>query len=205
MQSIVKVDLDTMKMVEQAHTTSGTTEVNLETGDQQGFAFANMSRCVFTQQPNPMRAPPFGGVGAIFGASRGGAAFPTDFIQPPTATLVLSAEAGDPLVGMAADIDYTGIVTIVATAPGSVGVSFDGLIDDFPAYDCYANFGGATKTLFVNSPPKGNTVVDLLGPPRGRWPEASHFLEPPRCPLANAPALGAPQIASMHTIFTRPR
>jgi len=36
-------------------------------------------------------------------------------------------------------------------------------LDDFPTYECYATFNGVTKTLFTNSPPAGNTVVDLLG------------------------------------------
>jgi hypothetical protein len=31
------------------------------------------------------------------------------------------------------------------------------------AYECYATFNGVTKALFTNSPPAGNTVVDLLG------------------------------------------
>jgi hypothetical protein len=38
------------------------------------------------------------------------------------------------------------------------------MIDDFPAYDCYAMYNGVTKTLFTDSPPAGNTVADLLGP-----------------------------------------
>ena len=86
-------------------------------------------------------------------------------MPPPTSISVqLVGQAGDPLVGMAADIDYTGTVTIAAGgAPGSITVSFDGLIDAFPAYDCYAKFNGVTKTLFTNSPPPRNTVANLLG------------------------------------------
>lgn len=36
-------------------------------------------------------------------------------------------------------------------------------LDDFPVYECYATFKGVTKTLFTNSPPAGNTVVNLPG------------------------------------------
>jgi hypothetical protein len=77
----------------------------------------------------------------------------------------LNASAGDPLVGMAADIDYGGTLKITGgDAPGSLDVSFEGLIDAFPAYDCYTSYGGVTKTMFTSSPPPGNTVADLLGP-----------------------------------------
>lgn len=163
MQSMAVIDLATMTMASQAHTTSGTTEVNTATGAQQGFAFANMSRCAFAQVPNPSPSSPFGGVGAIFGVAHGGSTFPRTAVQPPTATIELVAQAGDPLVGLAADIDFTGTLTVVMPSAGVVTVTFQGLIDDFPAYDCYASFGGAAKTMFTSAPPPGNTVVDLLG------------------------------------------
>lgn len=167
MQSWAEVDLGSLAMVSQSHTSSGTTEVNLVSGVQTGFAVADMSRCGFT--PAPPGAPPFGGVGAIFGASRGGSTIPkpppmpTGGMTKGSVTLRLSAAAGDPLVGMAADIDYVGVVTIEVDPP-SVTVSFEGKIDAFPAYDCYARYNGVTKPLFTSSPPKGNTVANLLGP-----------------------------------------
>jgi hypothetical protein len=166
MQSWAEVELSTLIMTRQKHTSSGTTEVNLVTGVQTGFAVANMSRCLFTQRPS---APPFGGVGAIFGASHGGSTMP---LLPPglspnrsgSATVQLKAAAGDPLVGMAADIDFGGTFTIsVSGATRAVAVSFNGFIDAFPAYDCYATYNGVAKTLFTNSPPPGNTVANLLG------------------------------------------
>jgi hypothetical protein len=171
MQSILEVDVSgPPRMVGQTHRSSGTTEVNLVSGAQTGFAVADMSRCSYAViPPPPPPGPPGGGVGPFAGhtsAGRGGTAFPTMRpTAPPTSISVrLVGQAGDPLVGMAADIDYTGTVTIaVGSAPGSLRVSFDGLIDAFPAYDCYAQFDGVTKTLFTNSPPPGNTVADLLG------------------------------------------
>jgi hypothetical protein len=160
-----EVDLSTLMLVRQSHTSSGTTEVNLVTGVQTGFKKADMKRCQFTQASS---APPFGKIGAIFGASHGGPNAPIPLPRLPagragTATVQLKAAAGDPLVGMAADIDYKGKFTISVAAAGTITVSFDGSIDAFPAYDCYASCNGVAKTLFTNSPPPGNTVTNLLG------------------------------------------
>ena len=158
-----EVDLGSLTLGRQDHTSSGTTEVNLSTGVQTGFGYADMRRCRFSQH-----APPFGGVGAIFGASRGGSTMP----QPVphfgpgvrgSTDVRLVAAAGDPLVGMAADIDYNGTFTITIDGAGGVAIAFSGMIDAFPAYDCYATLNGVTKTLFTNSPPPGNTVASLLG------------------------------------------
>ena len=81
----------------------------------------------------------------------------------------LVAAACDPLVVGSADIDYRGKLTIRGNlARGVFEVSFDGLIDAFPAFECYANYNNTTKTLFQVDPPPGNTVVNLLGPPNRR-------------------------------------
>jgi len=166
MQSLVEVDLVGLTIIRQAHTSSGTTEVNLATGAQQGFAVANTSRCIFTEIPRSAQdssLPPY---------SESGRPVPSIQQFPPTGspanvfgslTLSLRASAGDPLVGMAADIDYGGTITFAGGRPGSVVVSFLGFIDDFPAYECYASFNGITKTLFMVPPPPGYTVVNLLG------------------------------------------
>ena len=67
-------------------------------------------------------------------------------------------------MGMAADIDYEGTVTITRAAIGGpLTVKFDGKIDAFPAYECYASLNNVTKELFRSAPPVGNTVADLLG------------------------------------------
>jgi hypothetical protein len=77
--------------------------------------------------------------------------------------LDLDAAAGDPLVGMAADIDYVGTVTFSRPSTQSVKVAFQGLLDNFPAFECYASVQGKTLLLFKSAPPAGNTVADLLG------------------------------------------
>jgi hypothetical protein len=169
MQSFAVVDLVTKRMLHSDHTTSGTTEVNIVTGVQTGFKKANMSRCSLAQKAPVFRGPPpFGGVGAHLRATQGGTTFPGQTRPDPPATgpavLSLVAKAGDPLVGMAADIDFVGTFTVSPTgADGKFSVSCDGKIDDFPAYECYATFNGVTKKLFTNSPPPGNTVTNLLG------------------------------------------
>ncbi len=154
------------------HRSSGTTEVNLVTGKQTGFAVADMSRCSFKAMPVPgPSGPPGGGVGLFAGhtsAGRGGIAFPLAKPHAPTGRygtikVEVVGQAGDPLVGMAADIDYVGAFTVAVGAPGTFEVSFEGKIDKFPAYDCYAHFNGVTKEIFKSSPPAGNTVADLLG------------------------------------------
>lgn len=50
MQSSAIVDLVTKRMLHSAHTTSGTTEVDLVSGVQTGFKNADMSRCSMTQR-----------------------------------------------------------------------------------------------------------------------------------------------------------
>ena len=140
MQSLATVELvgaSGPSLTTQAHRSSGTTEVNLVSGLQTGFAVADMSRCTFTEK---LRR-----VSGVFTA----------------VDIALVGKAGDPLVGMAADIDYEGTFT-VSTHP-SLTVSFVGKIDSFPAYDCYATFNNVTKEVFKASPPPGNTVADLLG------------------------------------------
>jgi hypothetical protein len=144
MQSLANVELAGSEgpflLQPQHHTSSGTTEVNLVTGAQTGWKKADMSRCKFS-------APPRRGCGVF-----------------TSLNVELVGKAGDPLVGMAADIDYEGTFTVaLGTTPGSVKVSFQGKIDQFPAYDCYASYNGVTKAIFTSSPPAGNTVSDLLG------------------------------------------
>jgi hypothetical protein len=65
---------------------------------------------------------------------------------------------------MAADIDYNGILSIdLDPGTNKIMVSFEGKIDAFPAYDCYAVYNNVGKTVFTDSPPPGNTVANLLG------------------------------------------
>ncbi|HEY6527963.1 MAG TPA: DUF3238 domain-containing protein [Cellvibrionaceae bacterium] len=148
MRSLIEIETTTMTVIKQAHESSGTTEVNIKTGAQTGFDTAKMTRCSYDANP---------------------AMTSYHFYRR------LSASAGDPLVGMAADIDYTGSLILTrhgTTNSGKIVVDFEGMIDSFPAYECYATFNGVTKILFQSRPPAGNTVLNLLGeatiPVKGR-------------------------------------
>ncbi|OYU41381.1 MAG: hypothetical protein CFE33_04855 [Pseudorhodobacter sp. PARRP1] len=153
-------------LVRSGHETSGTTQVTITTGVQTGYAPADMSRCRWSALTPVLRSftagsvrVPFGGtVPIVVGVG------PT---AVPTFTMDLVGQAGDPLINGAADIDYTGQFTVRVLGGGSatltVDVQFEGLLDNFPAFEAYASFGGATKELFTAPPPAGNTVVDLLG------------------------------------------
>ena len=158
MQSLVEIELTPLSFISQNHKSSGTTEVDLKTGDQLGFEVANMSRCRFTVTPMaPM---------ALQRPSPGGAAFSLNAPSSPVFNVLklrLDAAAGDPLVSASADIDYQGDFMISRDPSGNVTVRFDGKIDAFPAYECYASMNGVTKTLFTAAPPPGNTVANLLG------------------------------------------
>lgn len=166
MTSMIEIETNVLEVVRQEHSSSGTTQVDLVTGRQSGFKIADMSRCRFVV---PARSGSARGLpGAHFTAGRGGSTLPSRPSVPPgpaSLTVRLEAAAGDPLVGMAADIDYVGDLTVSRPVPdGPVTVRFQGLIDAFPAYDCYASLDGRTQTMFTSAPPPGNTVVNLLGP-----------------------------------------
>jgi hypothetical protein len=151
------------------HESSGTTEVDMDTGNPLDFAVADMTRCRWgTLNPVQMLPIRMGTVRVPFGGSAplniGMRPNPT-----PTFTLAVRGQAGDPLVSAAADIDYVGTFTIALLAGGgtpAVVVEFEGRLDEFPAFEAYARLGTQTKTLFTSSPPAGNTVVDLLGGPK---------------------------------------
>ena len=78
--------------------------------------------------------------------------------------LLVHGEAGDPHVRLAANIDYDiHFIVSVDVDNSRVLVGLFGKVDEFPAFEAYANFNGVTKTLFQLSPPTGNDVVNLLG------------------------------------------
>lgn len=159
MQSMVEITLSPdVKVKSTSHTSSGTTEVDMDTGTQLDFGVANMSRCQFSAlkvRPHTtiLRTSP-----GRFPAVR----YPTS--GPPTYELELVGQASDPLVSTAADIDYVGVISFgVGGPPDYKGtwVEFAGKIDAFPAFECYASLNGQIKTLFTAPPPAGNTVTNL--------------------------------------------
>jgi hypothetical protein len=151
MQSAVTVEVSPTGMKPNFHPmrTSGTTGVKLNTGKIVGQSNANMKNCLFKEEEKDFKAS--------FGRT----------LPPGThRVLVLKVKgaASDPLVSASADIDYKGHFKIVQSdRDGMLYVEFQGKIDAFPAFECYASFNGKTQTLFTAAPPAGNTVVNLLG------------------------------------------
>src|SRR5262245_30066108 len=141
------------------HRTSGTTALDMETGKELGAADAVMDRCTFSKlvmKPPQRSRSNFRTLPHVvaFGKRPG--------VQ--TYHLFVDGQGSDPLVNTAADINYKGEFEIAFYPEVGRGyVEFKGLLDEFPAFECDAQFGGRTKTLFTSAPPKGNTVVDLVG------------------------------------------
>jgi hypothetical protein len=171
MQSLVQFDITPGRIVPMrtGHSTSGTTEVTTTSGAQTGFAMANMSRCTWTPATPAMRVFTAGTVHVPFGGGLvpivvGAASSPVSSFS-----MNLLGQAGDPLINGAADIDYSGQVTVtIRSAVGpmlAIDVDFQGMLDSFPAFEAYASFQGMTKTLFNSPPPPGNTVINLVGGP----------------------------------------
>jgi hypothetical protein len=127
------------------HSTSGTTEVNIATGETVDSALADMSRCAYSG-------------GGVTATAPSGAT---------TQIFYLKAAAFDPLVSAAADIDYTATLTLTTT-PGTEGdevrIDWSVILDAFPAFEGYVERDGDVTTLFQIPPPPGNTVADLPGP-----------------------------------------
>ena len=148
MSSIAVFDLG-KKMMTASHRTSGTTEVNIDTGKQLGFANADMRRCSFVEKSQSLNA----------------LAKTEDSDEDRwEMSYYLSAAAGDPLVNMAADIDYNGSVKVKLNKKSKlITLDFDGKLDAFPAFEAYAQYGSSIQTIFQSSPPSGNTVINLLG------------------------------------------
>jgi GH24 family phage-related lysozyme (muramidase) len=145
MRSLVEMSLVPATLVSQSHVTSGTTEIDKDTGAVTCVQAADMSRCSFSGfrvTPDP-------------------AAPTSDNFQ---IILHVKGAASDPCVNLAADIDYEGDITVFCSPHGGiVEVRFDGNIDDFPAFEMYADLNGVTQQIFRVPPPPGHTVVNLLG------------------------------------------
>ncbi len=76
----------------------------------------------------------------------------------------LSAATNNPLFAFSPDIDYQGKLQCIIAPGESISVMFNGLVDEFPAYEAYTSLNsGLVKSLFQLPPPPGNTPADLFG------------------------------------------
>ena len=162
MQSKASFNVNTPKMVEetpsQRHRTSGTTEVDIKTGKKLGYGKANMTRCSFEKEilyDVDIHLHP----GHYFIERSPQITQTRDYTWTSGDTIYaaykLKAAAGDPLVSAAAHIDYVGTVTLgVNKKAKQVTLKFDGKVDNFPAFEAYAQYNSTTKTLFRKKPPR---------------------------------------------------
>jgi hypothetical protein len=185
MQSFITIDLPTGQ-VSGLHQTSGTTEVNIETGETRDNAEADMSNCqhsppydvlyglaetlysrrrILRYGPDPKGEVNFSVYQDLKAFRQISRPWHWDPSESKFGLMVnVKGAASDPCVRHAADIDYdVSFVVDVDQEAGRVSVACLGLIDDFPAFEAYAKYLGETKTLFIVPPPPGNTVVNLLG------------------------------------------
>ena len=177
MQSFITIDFPDGR-VSGLHQTSGTTEVNMETGETRDNADADMSDCThspaytlswslaediynrrYALTERQLKSY------ALEAIRRSSKYYYWDKSQSKLEIMVnVKGAASDPSVRHAADIDYDVSFNVcVDLNNGMVIVSCLGLIDDFPAFEAYAKYQGRTQTLFIVPPPYGNTVVNLLG------------------------------------------
>lgn len=136
------------------HRTSGTTEVNMKTGETLGFGRAPMDRSQF------------------YGLS------PVAVVPnvPYTQFLYLKAAEADPLVSTAADIDIQAVFQITTwdTPLGAaMHINWTLTLDEFPAFEVYVEHNGTLKTVFTALPMYGKTVEDLPGPARTNYQGAT--------------------------------
>jgi len=185
MQSFITIILPTGQ-VSGLHQTSGTTEVNMETGETRDNADADMSDCQHSpaydvgygvaeslySRRNMLRYGPdpkgYLNFSVFIGLKASRQMSKLWHYNPSESKFGLMVNvkgaASDPCVRHAADIDYdVSFFVDVDKEVGRVSVACLGLIDDFPAFEAYAKYLGETHTLFNVPPPPGNTVVDLLG------------------------------------------
>lgn len=121
------------------HQTSGTVELNMASGAVTCSQAADRSRC------------------------RADFTLVASLAPPSVMHLAVRGEASDPCVAGAADIDYEGSFRIEAGPGPQVRVSFDGRIDPFPAYECYAELNGVIQELWRFMPVPGADVLNLPG------------------------------------------
>ena len=138
MHSEVNVDFTGVRpTITQNHKCDLTTELDCEDGDVESTGTGSTSRMLF--QLGPSSTPQLAIISVKCAASNPCA---------PTSRLF-------------GDIDYFGTLSINLAARS---VKFEGKIDQFPAFEAYAGINGGTGvTLFQESPPVGNTVMNLPG------------------------------------------
>ncbi len=177
MQSFITISL-LAGQVSGIHQTSGTTEVNMESGETRDSAEADMSDC----QHSPPYAFPYEPAQYLY-ERRNSLSKGELNLYTSTLTRLDNAKRW---IWTGSETRWThgkckGLCKRSVCHGGcqyrlrrhlrcwsgsrtrSVSVACVGFIDDFPAFEAYAKYLGETKTLFNVPPPPGNTVLNLLG------------------------------------------
>jgi len=167
MHAEMKVDFTTpTPTLTQWHNCDYTTECDCEDGDEECHKKGDPSRMSFSLQPNPIRTATSSRPGTIL--------FPPTIIHYPTGgprpanefvRIRMDCAASNPCAPTSrlfGDIDFNGTIEIDTVQRT---IEFDGMLDQFPAFEAYATINdGAGARMFQESPPPGNTVMNLPGP-----------------------------------------
>jgi hypothetical protein len=178
MQSLISCEVSPPRDLRGLHQTSGTTEVNIDSGATQRNEDADMSRCHHSQFYSVGYDLPFlvyrdqgtpkgeALTHLLSGRIRDGAK-PFTWTAPEARSGLMvnvTGAASDPLVHGAPDIDYdVSFVIGIDQNANSLIVGCLGFVDAFPAFESYTSYFGETKTLFILPPPPGNTPLNLIG------------------------------------------
>jgi Protein of unknown function (DUF3238) len=158
MHSAIEIDVDSLAIVGQAmgiHRTDFTTELLVLRDPVTLEPRRAITECHQRADRDRMR---FSGLRAVAGS-------PIE--------IHLWGESNNPCLPSSPDIDYRGTITIDAAAET---VSFDGFVDEFPAFEMYASVdGGPAKSIFVRSPELGKNPWNLWGGPNVHVTGSANF------------------------------
>jgi hypothetical protein len=221
MQSLISCEVSPPGGLRGLHQTSGTTEVNVDTGATQRTDDADMSKCHHSQfysvgyaVPSTVyrdqAIPKSDGLTRWLSGVRGAAKpWISGASEAQLGLMVnVTGAASDPLVHGAPDIDYDlSFVIGIDQNANSLIVGCLGLVDAFPAFESYTSYLGQTKTLFTLPPPAGNTPLNLVGGPNRSVVAAVKF--DLGASQAYSPKLPRPSFATsaraVPTAYQRPR
>jgi hypothetical protein len=98
-------------------------------------------------------------------------------------SVALKASSKNPCISVATvkimpNLDYEGTIRVALTEDRkSAAVSFDGLVETYPAFEMYAAVnGGQPQTIFQVPIAEGATAAALMGPPTRHVSETVHVL-----------------------------
>jgi hypothetical protein len=166
MHAEVKVDVSNpTPTLSQWHNCDYTTECDCEDGDVECLKKGNTSRMSFSLLPNPIQTSTSSRPRTML-LPQTTISYPTGAPRPANQLIRIRMDCAasnpcSPSSRLFGDIDFTGTIEIDIVQRT---IEFNGLLDQFPAFEAYATINdGAGVTMFQESPPTGNTVMNLPG------------------------------------------